>query len=139
MGVPTKMKCDLSNNRLDMGLVSFGTCLSLACVLFLVSCTTSGTDALRASDEERHAPLIVARTGDTALLSWQSRVGELYTVLYADGQRVGVDWRPLESAQRIHGTGGEIRLEDRMRPGLIRYYRLMVTPGASDRSRALRR
>ncbi len=110
--------------------------LSLLVGCLVVSCTTPTHELI---EEPPPATLIVARTGDQSVLSWQSRVGEIYTVLYADGSRVGVDWKPLQGAHRIHGTGQEVRLTDRMPSGTIRYYRLMVVPADSRPARSGRR
>lgn len=90
---------------------------------FATSCVT-----VVDSDEPatRHAPLMVVRSGDYALLSWESQLNTEYTILYADGERRFADWRPLEGAERIRGTGREIRLEDRLPPRQPRHYRLMV-------------
>lgn len=80
------------------------------------------------SEIDRGTPLIVTRTGNLAHLNWQSRVGELYTVLYADGQHAGANWRPLRQATDIPGNGQEIVLEDYVPTGQTRYYRLIVRP-----------
>ena len=138
-------KKDSSNNRagrfpagkgerVSPGPVRRLLALMVGCLV--VSCTTPSPEM---TDESPRATLIVARTGDHSVLSWQSRVGEMYTVLYADGSRVGVEWKPLQGAQRIHGNGQEIRLTDRMPPGVIRYYRLMVVPAESRPVRSGRR
>ena len=126
----------LSSSKRFRGLLQ-----AVCCSLFLigVGCTTTPSEPLRADDPDRHAPLIVARTGDTAQLSWQSRLGNLYTVIYLDGQRVGGEWRPLPGAERIRGNGGEIRLEDDMPRGVARHYRLMVVPAETQRTRTMRR
>lgn len=109
--------------------------LCLALVFFFAACASPNPEPVH---QDRHAPLIVARSGDSALLSWETRVGELYTVLYADGRRVGVDWKPLEGASRIPGNGNEIRITDRMPLGITRYYRLMIVPADAAPSRAKR-
>ncbi len=120
------MKCSISSKCAGLHSARALSVPVLVVTLLLVGCATPAGDPVRAGDEGRHAPLIVARSGDTATLSWQSEAGELYTVIYADGRRTGVEWRPLEGAERIRGDGGEIRLRDQMPPGMIRYYRLMV-------------
>lgn len=100
------------------------------------ACTTTTAEH---TEEGRHAPLIVARSGDVATLSWQTQVGELYTILYADGRRVGVDWRPLPGVYRVPGNGQEMRMQDQMTRGVVRYYRLLIEPAAADSGRAPRR
>ena len=77
--------------------------------------------------EPQRAPLIVARSGDWALLSWQSELGEEYTILYTDGSRHQADWQPLEGARGIRGTGREMRVQDQMPRNVTRHYRLMIT------------
>lgn len=101
--------------------------LSGLLVLFAAACVTveepvaGGLAGAGASDS-----LIVARIGDAALLTWQSSVGNEYTILYSDGQRAATTWRPLPGASRIRGTGREMRIEDRMPVDTTRYYRLMI-------------
>lgn len=97
--------------------------MALACGLFVGGCTTVVTVS-----QPRNAPLIVARTGGEALLSWQSRTGEWYTLLYADGAKTGVDWLPLPGAERVAGNGQELRMIDHPPANINRYYRLMVVP-----------
>lgn len=93
-------------------------------LLLTAACVTveeTGTGRAGASDS-----LIVARIGDAALLTWQSAVGNEYTVLYSDGRRSSVTWRPLPGASRLGGTGREMQVEDKMPQGETRYYRLMI-------------
>ncbi len=95
--------------------------ISAACVT--VEETGRGDGGLhnQASDS-----LIVARIGDAALLTWQTSVGNEYTILYSDGRRSAVTWQPLPGASRVRGTGQEMRIEDQLPPGVTRYYRLMI-------------
>lgn len=98
-------------------------------LLLLAACVTveeTGPGRALPGGESGSDSLIVARIGDSALLTWQSSVLHEYTILYSDGRRSSVTWRPLPGAARIRGTGGEIRLEDQMPPGETRYYRLMI-------------
>ncbi len=105
-----------------------GCAVVVAMVASLSGCTT--TEHIAGREDMSLAggpdPLIVARIDGMALLTWQSQRDKEYTVLYADGRRVGAEWRALEGASRIRGTGQEIRWEDRMPQGQTRYYRLMV-------------
>ena len=97
--------------------------------LLLLGVLLSGCATVPAAGEkELHAPLMVSRAGGTAVLSWESKLGELYTVLYTDGSRQGTEWQPMEGVTRIPGTGREIRVQDRIPSGRTRHYRLMVLP-----------
>lgn len=68
--------------------------------------------------------LIVVRTADRAQLSWISKKGQKYTVLYSDDRRPDVPWKPLPDAHNLVGTGATLTAEDRMPEGRTRYYRL---------------
>lgn len=107
--------------------------LLLAGVSLAPGCVSTGP--VEADNQDLHAPLIVARAGDQAILSWDSKSSNVYSVLFTDGARFGGQWQPLPQAQRIVGTGGEMRVEDRVPAGYTRNYRLMivdrVTPGPS--------
>ncbi len=88
-------------------------------------CVAMDVDSVQ---DDRGAALIVARTGDEAILTWRSRIGESYTILYADGRHAGADWRALPEATNVPGTGQEIRIRDRIPPGMDRQYRMIVIP-----------
>jgi len=75
---------------------------------------------------ERHAPLIVTRSGDMSRISWQSKPGLLYTVMYTDGPRARGEWVPLPGLYRVPGTGMEMIFEERLPAGAIRHYRLLI-------------
>lgn len=77
--------------------------------------------------------LIVARSAEEAILSWQSNPDERYTVLYAEGRKFGAEWRALPGASNIRGTGGMIEYTDEIQPGVARHYRLMVMPAEKRR------
>ena len=123
------MDLRLSRTGTERGAVhSIRGVLALTMVVGFAACTTR---TVTTSDgfglEPQRSPLIVARSGDWALLSWQSVVGEEYTVLYTDGSRHQAEWRPLEGVSGIRGTGQEMRFQDRMPQGVPRHYRLMIT------------
>jgi hypothetical protein len=97
--------------------------------LVVIAALLSGCTTVSPADQkDLHPPLMVSRAGDTAFLSWESKTGALYTILYTDGPRQGTDWQPLAGAVRVPGTGGEIRIQDRVPDGQVRSYRLMVLP-----------
>ena len=102
--------------------------LRVVIILILLLGAATGCVTVVESDvpEARHAPLMVVRSGNYALLSWESERNIEYTILYADGERRFADWRPLAGAERIRGTGREIRVEDRLYGNQPRHYRLMV-------------
>ncbi|MBU1694529.1 MAG: hypothetical protein KJ726_02345 [Verrucomicrobia bacterium] len=68
--------------------------------------------------------LTVVRAADRAQLSWPSKKGQKYTILYSDDRRPDVPWKPLLAAQNLVGTGGTITVEDQILEGRTRYYRL---------------
>lgn len=107
------------------------SCRAMLLVMCVVSaCTTQRV--ITTSDgyglEPPRKPLIVARIGDQSLLSWKSEIGETYTILYADGPRLGGEWKPLPGAMGLKGTGVEMRLEDTLPRNKPRHYRLMIIP-----------
>ena len=108
------MRCGLRRCLLVVGLLYWG--VTTGCV------TVENLD----ETEPQHAPLMVVRSGDYALLSWDSELNREYAVLYTDGDRRFADWHPLKGAERIRGTGREIRIEDRLPVDRLRHYRLMV-------------
>ena len=96
--------------------------------LLLVACVSVEVPPPRTGGTAQTDPLIVARIGDAALLTWNSSIDNEYTVVYADGRRVGAEWRPLPGAVGLRGTGREMRIEDQMPPDRDRHYRLMISP-----------
>ncbi len=103
----------------------FGFWAALTSVVLIAGCVTVEVDPL----EDRGSPMIVTRSGDVAQLTWDSRIGNTYTVLYADGQYTSALWQPLPKATDIPGTGATIVLEDHIATGQTRYYRLIVLEG----------
>ena len=68
--------------------------------------------------------LTVVRTADRAQISWLSKKGQHYTVIYSDDRRHDVPWKPLPDAQNLIGTGETLTVEDQVPEGRNRYYRL---------------
>ncbi len=96
--------------------------------VLMAGCVSVEVPPPRTGGTAQTDPLIVARIGDAALLSWNSSINNEYTVVYADGRRVGADWRPLPGAVGLRGTGREMRIEDQMPADRDRHYRLMISP-----------
>ena len=74
----------------------------------------------------RKATLIVTRSADKAHLSWESKIGATYSVLYARGWDADANWKVLPGAERVLGTGAQISLTDKIPAGAQRLYRLRV-------------
>lgn len=77
--------------------------------------------------------LMVSRGSDEAVLSWNSRAGDRYTVLYADSRAAGARWQPLPGAQGLRGTGGMMTIRDPIPSGRPRFYRIDATPASGRR------
>jgi hypothetical protein len=75
------------------------------------------------------------RTEDRVQLSWDSKPGEKYTVLYSETRRPDHPWQPLPDAMNLVGTGRTITVEDRVPEGQSRYYRLLRGSFPPTRSR----
>lgn len=102
--------------------------------ILLAACLATGCATIR----EEEAPLtevvlMVSRGADDAVLSWNTRVGERYTVLYAESREAGARWQPLPGAQGIRGTGAPITIRDPVPAGRPRFYRIDVLPSTSRR------
>jgi len=98
--------------------------MPLALCLLLWGCTVPTKQPV----DRPAPPLIVARAGDVAVLSWQTEAGNLYSVLFADG--IPAQWRPLPGLTRIPGNGREFRAEDNVPARNSRQYRLMIEPAS---------
>ncbi len=96
-------------------------------------CAGCATSTGGRAERENVPTLIVSRAESQAILSWPSNPNERYTVLYAEGRKVGAEWRPLPGASNIRGTGGVIEYTDEIVPGTLRHYRLMVMPAEKRR------
>ena len=79
--------------------------------------------------------LTVVRAGEDIELSWPSRLGVVYTVLYNDGRKPGVPWKPLPSAENLEGTDAVLTVRDRAPESVRRYYRLHLGALPSARPR----
>lgn len=72
--------------------------------------------------------LMVARGQNETVLSWTSRRGMNYMVLYSDSRSSTTRWQPLPNASMIRGTGAAITIHDAVPAQQPRFYRLEVTP-----------
>lgn len=69
---------------------------------------------------------MVARNAEEAILSWPSKRGETYTILYADSRDTRAKWQPLPAAARVVGTGETMTIRDPVPANQPRYYRILV-------------
>ena len=81
--------------------------------------------------------LFVTRAGggEETHISWLSEKELIYTVLYADRLDAQAQWKTLEGAIQLRGTGKNIELTDRVPVGVDRYYRLHVVTAQGDKRR----
>lgn len=101
----------------------------LACLLPIVGCKT-----VRVEEQPYSAvTLMVARNPDEAVLTWSSRKGEVYTILFAESRGSGARWQPLPQASRVIGTGETITVRDRIPADQPRYYRILARPASGRR------
>ena len=79
--------------------------------------------------------LFVTHVGDTAVITWQSKAGEEYSIWYANNPEQGLPatWQVLPGSERIAGTGGNIEKTDIVPGGVARYYRIVTRPAVSAR------
>lgn len=97
----------------------------------LVVLLTAGCQALMVREVEEplaDTVLMVSRGSDETTLSWQTRRGFRYMVLYADSLSGVARWQALPNATQIVGTGSAVTVKDVV-PGIrARVYRLETTP-----------
>lgn len=72
--------------------------------------------------------LMVARGQDETVLSWASRRGMNYMVLYSDTRSATARWQPLPNASMLRGTGATITVRDAVPARQPRFYRIEVIP-----------
>jgi len=96
--------------------------LSAILLLALAGCVST----IVPTEPLAEATLIVTRSGEDVVLQWASDPGVYYTVFYNDSASAGRLWMPLAGAERLQGTGGDIRISDRVAAGVQRRYRLNV-------------
>lgn len=69
------------------------------------------------------AVLIATRVEGKAQIEFETKEGEIYTVMFADRRSPSPRWRPLPGAENLVGTGGTMKLTD---VGPNRRYRLRL-------------
>jgi hypothetical protein len=72
--------------------------------------------------------LMVSRGANETILTWNSRRGERYMILYAESRDSVARWRPLPGAEAIVGTGAPITIRDAVPADRPRFYRIDVSP-----------
>jgi hypothetical protein len=100
--------------------------VALYFLLVAMGCAGCVSVPVEPEQRERHAPLIVTRSGETSQISWDSKRDLLYTVMYTDGPRARGEWEPLPGVYRVPGTGARMIYEEQLPANLTRHYRLMV-------------
>ncbi|HMP73695.1 MAG TPA: hypothetical protein PKE55_10575 [Kiritimatiellia bacterium] len=101
--------------------------LSHAALVLLGILTGCVTQTLNApGDEWAETRLVVTRVADEVNLSWSSKPGLNYTLVYATSRAPGAPWLPLPGGESVRGTGQTITFTDRVPEGQNRYYRLQV-------------
>lgn len=75
--------------------------------------------------------LMVTRSGGDATLSWQTRPGFEYVLLYSDTRGARSAWYAVPGAERVVGTGSMVTRTDRAPAGGMRYYRLKLLKAGS--------
>jgi len=82
------------------------------------------------TDEEKSkivTQLITATANGQTFLRWETRRDLQYTVLMAD-RFTAAQWKPLENAQNLRGTGEPIELRVSENPNRPRSYKLLAVP-----------
>jgi hypothetical protein len=103
-------------------------------LLLVASLAAVGCAAVRVEEKPvADVVLMVSRGADETVLTWNSRRGERYMILYADSRAAGARWRPLPGAESIYGTGATITLRDAVPGTRPRFYRIDVTPVSGRR------
>ncbi len=72
--------------------------------------------------------LFTTRVGEEVTLSWKSKIGEQYSLWYAETRDANSRWNVLPGCERINGTGENIQKTDQVPAGVQRYYRIIIAP-----------
>lgn len=75
--------------------------------------------------------LMVTRSGGQATLSWETRPGFEYVLLYTDSRGPRSQWYAVRGAERVIGTGSMVTRTDSAPEGQMRYYRLKLLKAGS--------
>ncbi len=78
--------------------------------------------------------LITATANGQTLLRWETRPGLEYTVLWAS-RFTAAEWKPLENAIKLRGTGEPIELKIPEDPNRPRTYKLLAVPRPTSSKR----
>lgn len=70
--------------------------------------------------------LFVTRADTSVTLSWESRAGVYYAVMFNSTRSATSPWRVLPGFERIAGTGQTLTFTDEVPLDQTRYYRLSV-------------
>ncbi|MCZ7592774.1 MAG: hypothetical protein M5U15_11795 [Kiritimatiellae bacterium] len=103
----------------------------MSSALLVAALALSGCQALMVREVEKpldDTVLMVARGQDETVLSWKSRRGMNYMVLYSDSRSSATRWQPLPNASMVRGTGAAITVHDAVPAQQPRFYRLEVIP-----------
>ena len=95
----------------------------------MTACTT--TEMVGDKGVSRRMPtLIVAKTENGAKLQWNSKIGDVYTILYSESTGPTAKWQSLPNYATLQGTGGTMLATDDTPDAQHRDYRLYVIPAA---------
>ncbi|MGE4490492.1 MAG: hypothetical protein AB7E95_13205 [Kiritimatiellales bacterium] len=97
--------------------------LSILVLLTAVGCSTPQ----KVNMDTVSPPFATAYAGGKMTISWESEVGQIYTVYYTDAPRgTRPNWQPLPTANRLTGNGQTVTLTDTPPAGATRRYLLMT-------------
>lgn len=100
--------------------------LLLLIPLLLIGCST-GKSGQQPVELPVSPMMSTAYAGGVMTISWESEVGETYTVYYTDAPHgVRAQWKPLPKATQLSGTGGQLTVTDKPKTGGKRRYLLMT-------------
>lgn len=101
---------------------------------FLLAVIASGCATQRVTMEDlkvNETRLFVTRSGENVTLSWESKAGMSYTVLYNHTRSATSPWNVVPGLDSIRGTGRTLTYQDRVPAQDVRYYRLQTDSSIS--------
>ena len=105
-----------------------------ACGLLLLGFASSCAHVEKAPDKEAKAPIFVTRGPLGTEITWKSKPGYTYSVLWRF-DRPGDQWKPLPNASGLRGTGEDLAVKAPPERGAKRKYHVQVFRGDGARAR----
>lgn len=98
---------------------AFRSLLLITTLVFLSGCVS------KPEEEYVPPPLVIAQNSDGDVsIAWESDLGYVYTIYYQSS--ADADWKALNEAYRVRGTGQMLTVSDRVNPNRPpRKYRLL--------------